>query len=161
MSSLNLSKIKIFEDKPFADERGYLWSSWNKKKLNLSFNQDKFSISKKNVLRGLHGDYKTWKLLSCVSGNIFLVVVNYDPKSVEFLRWQSWNLREKDGMQILIPPNFLNGHLCLSNKCTFHYKLFYKGHYNDVEDQLSVKWNDPRINIKWPISKPILSKRDK
>ncbi len=157
----SFSNVKVFIDKPFSDRRGYLWSSWNRKKLNISFNQDKFSISKKNVIRGLHGDNKTWKLLSCVSGKIFLVVVNYDIKSKDYLKWQSWKLKENDGKQVLIPPYFLNGHLCMSEKCTFHYKLYYKGKYNDVKNQFSVKWNDPRINIKWPISKPILSKRDK
>ena len=70
-------------------------------------------------------------------------------------------IKENDGKQVLIPPYFLNCHLCMSEKCTFHYKLYYKGKYNDVKNQFSVKWNDPRINIKWPIYKPILSKRDK
>ena len=140
----SLAKVKIFLDKPFSDRRGYLWSSWNRKSLNISFNQDKFSISKKNVIRGLHGDNKTWKLLSCVSGKIFLVVVNYNSKSKDYLKWQSWKLKENDGKQVLIPPNFLNGHLCLSNKCTFHYKLYYKGKYNDVKNQFSVKFCSAR-----------------
>ena len=90
----SFSNVKVFIDKPFSDRRGYLWSSWNRKKLNISFNQDKFSISKKNVIRGLHGDNKTWKLLSCVSGKIFLVVVNYDIKSKDYLKWQSWKLKK-------------------------------------------------------------------
>lgn len=161
MISTDLSKVKIFVDNPFHDKRGYLWTSWEKKKFILPFNQDKFSISKKNVIRGLHGDNKTWKLLSCVSGKIFLVVVNYDPESKEYLKWNSWILNETDGVQILIPPKFLNAHLCLSNRCTFHYKLYFRGKYNDVKNQYSVRWNDSRLKINWPIKKPILSKRDK
>ena len=50
--------------------------------------------------------------------------------------------------------------LCLSNECVLHYKLSYKGRYDDTDKQFSIKWNDKRINIKWPIKKPILSKRD-
>lgn len=161
MSPSNQNKIKVFRDKPFSDERGHLWTSWNISKLKIKFNQDKFSISKKNVIRGFHGDNKTWKLVSCVSGEIFFVIVNFDKNSKNFLKWQSWKLNEKDGIQILVPPKFLNAHLCLSKQCTFHYKLSYKGKYNDVKNQISIKWNDPRFKIKWPILKPILSKRDK
>ena len=56
---------------------------------------------------------------------------------------------------------FANGHLCLSDSCLFHYKLSYKGKYFDIDKQKVLKWNDIRVNIKWPIkSKPIMSKRD-
>ena len=71
-------------------------------------------------------------------------------------------LDHKINTQILIPPNFANGHLCLSKFCVFHYKLSYKGKYNDVKSQKVLKWNDNRINIRWPIKKNlILSERDK
>ena len=70
-------------------------------------------------------------------------------------------LSQKNGLQILIPPNYANGHLCLSKECLFHYKLSYKGSYVDAKKQFSLRWNDPKINIKWPIKNPILSKRDK
>ena len=62
---------------------------------------------------------------------------------------------------ILIPPYYANAYLCLSNNCVFHYKWFYKGKYIDSKKQKSYRWNDPKIKIKWPIKKPILSKRDK
>jgi dTDP-4-dehydrorhamnose 3,5-epimerase len=63
--------------------------------------------------------------------------------------------------QVLVPPNFLNGYLCLSKECVFHYKLSYKGNYIDAKNQISINWRDNRLNIKWPIKKPILSKRDR
>ena len=50
--------------------------------------------------------------------------------------------------------------LSLSSMCVFHYKWFYKGKYIEAKNQYSYRWNDPKINIKWPIKKPILSKRD-
>ena len=81
--------------------------------------------------------------------------------SKDYLKWKSWILSQKNGVQILVPPNFANGHLCLSNECLFHYKLSYKGKYVSAEKQFSLKWNDPKLKINWKIKKPILSYRDK
>ena len=83
------NEIKIYTSKSFNDFRGQLWTSWDYKRIKLNFNHDKFSLSKKNVLRGLHGDKKTWKLISCVYGKILFVVVNFKPKSKKYLSHQS------------------------------------------------------------------------
>ena len=155
-------KIKKFINKAFKDYRGYYWTSWIKNsKKSIEYKHDKFSLSKKNVLRGLHGDTKTWKLVSCPYGKFLLVVVNCSKKSKDYLKCKSWILSQKNGIQILIPPNYANGHLCLSDQCLFHYKLSYKGSYYGSKKQFSLKWNDPKLNIKWPIKKPVLSSRDK
>ncbi len=156
-------KIKTFSNTAFADNRGIYWTSWKKKEYpKINFVHDKFSISKKNVLRGLHGDKKTWKLVSCVFGKVFFVIVNYDRKSKDYLKHKSFILSHKNRLQVLVPPNYLNGFLCLTNTCVFHYKLSYKGNYFDVKDQFSLKWNDKKLKIKWPqIKKLILSRRDK
>ncbi len=154
--------VKVYKNTSFKDHRGYYWSSWKKGSIKkIKFRHDKFSLSKKNVLRGLHGDKKTWKLLSCPYGKLLLVVVNCLKKSKNYLKWKSWILSHKNGIQVLIPPNYANGHLCLSDKCLFHYKLSYKGSYSGAKRQFSLKWNDPRLKIKWRIKKPILSSRDK
>ena len=156
------NKITVFKNSSFKDHRGYYWTSWQDSKIKkIYFKHDKFSLSKKNVLRGLHGDDKTWKLVSCPYGEFLLVVVNCVKKSKDYLKFKSWVLSHKNGLQILIPPNFANGHLCLSDKCLFHYKLSYKGSYLDANKQFSIRWNDPKIKIKWPIKKPILSLRDR
>ena len=156
------AKVKKLINSSFQDFRGLYWTSWKEETIkDIIFNHDKFSLSKKNVLRGLHGDNKTWKLISCPYGRFLLVVVNCIKKSKNYLKWKSWVLSHENGMQILIPPNYANGHLCLSNKCLFHYKLSYKGSYNDAKRQFSLRWNDPKLNINWPIKKPVLSKRDK
>lgn len=155
-------KVKVFKNFSFKDYRGYYWTSWKKGIIkNIKFNHDKFSLSKKNVLRGLHGDKKTWKLISCAYGKFFIVVVDLNKKSKDYLKWRSWVLSHKNGIQLLIPPNYANGHYCLSDYCLFHYKLSYKGSYFGHAQQFSIKWNDPSINIKWPTRKPILSLRDK
>ena len=158
-----LKGVEIFNENNFQDKRGILWASWSKVKLNkLKFNHDKFSVSKKKVLRGLHYDNKTWKLVSCAFGKVYFVVVNCDKKSKEYLKSFETILDYKKNVQILIPPNFANGHLCISDYCVFHYKLSYIGKYSDVKSQKVLKWNDNRINIEWPIKKNlILSERDK
>ena len=82
-----IKKIKIQKGTNFKDKRGLLWTSWKKnKKDKIIFNHDKFSISKKKVLRGLHYDNKTWKLISCVYGKVFFVVVDCRKKSKNFLK---------------------------------------------------------------------------
>tara|TARA_B100000963_G_scaffold360310_1_gene390694 strand:- start:9311 stop:9790 length:480 start_codon:yes stop_codon:yes gene_type:complete len=157
------NKIKFFQGSIFKDKRGFLWTSWKKnKKYKLSFNHDKFSVSKKKVLRGLHYDKKSWKLVSCPYGKFFLVVINFDRKSKDYLKVYTMYLTHTKNVQVLIPPRFANGHLCISDYCVFHYKMSYNGSYPDVKSQKVIKWNDKRFKIKWPIKfKPILSKRDK
>ena len=82
-------KVKKFINKSFIDHRGYYWSSWKKNPQSfIKYNHDKFSLSKKNVLRGLHGDEKTWKLISCPYGKFLLVVVNCVKKSKDYLKWK-------------------------------------------------------------------------
>ena len=155
-------KIKVFKNSSSKDNRGYYWTSWKKGIIkNIIFNHDKFSLSKKNVLRGLHGDKKMWKLVSCVYGKIFIAVVDLNKNSKSYLKWKTWILSQKNNIQLLIPPNYANGHYCLSDYCLFHYKLSYKGFYTGHRQQFSIRWNDPKINIKWPCKKPILSTRDK
>ena len=129
--------------------------------LNLKFNQDKFSISKKNTLRGFHCDFKSWKLIISTYGKFFLVVVNLKKKSKNYLKFKSFVLDHRNPKTILIPPHYANAHLCLSKFCIFHYKWSYKGKYIDAAKQVSIRWNDPKINVKWPINNPILSERDR
>ncbi len=155
--------IKIIKGSVFKDKRGKLWTSWKKnKKILPNFKHDKFSISKKNVFRGLHYDQKTWKLISCVYGKFFFVVVNCKKTSRDYLKVFTTILSDKENVQILVPPGYANGHLCLSDNCVFHYKLSYNGKYSDVKSQKVLKWNDPRIKINWPKKqKLITSERDK
>ena len=152
-----LSDVKIIETGAFKDNRGELWTVWNENEFNpkLKFNHDKVAVSKKNVLRGIHGDNKSWKLITCLSGEIFLVIV--DPKSLEHI---SITLSQNNKLSVLVPPGLGNGHLVMSDGAVFFYKWAYEGNYPDVEDQFSLKWDDPKLNISWPTSLPILSHRD-
>ncbi len=155
-------KIKIFTPSYHRDKRGDYWTTWEKNLFKkIKFNHDKFSISKKNVLRGFHVDFKSWKLVSCIFGEVILYVINFDENSKNYLQKKKILLNDKNKKIVLIPPHFANAYLCRSRKCVFHYKFAYKGKYADVKDQLSIRWNDPVLKIKWPLKKPILSKRDK
>ena len=153
--------LQIISNSSFKDKRGFYWTTWKKgifKKIK--FNHDKFSISKKNTLRGIHCDFKSWRLVTCVYGKILLVVIDMKKSSKNYLKTKKVLLDHKKPKLVLMPPHYASGHLCLSPLCVFHYKWSYKGKYPDVKKQKSYRWNDPKINIKWPIKKPILSKRD-
>ena len=153
--------IKIIKKSVFKDLRGRLWTSWKKTDhKNLKFNKDKFSISKKNTLRGFHCDFKSWKLITSVYGKFLLVAVNLKKNSKNYLKNKSFVIDHLSPKTVLLPPHYANAHLCLSKFCIFHYKWSYTGKYIDAKKQVSIRWNDPKINVKWPIKKPILSSRD-
>jgi dTDP-4-dehydrorhamnose 3,5-epimerase len=162
-----LPDILFIKPSVFWDERGNIYSSYNKdfylevlpKKLD--FKHDKFAQSKYNVLRGLHGDNKTWKLVSCVWGEIFEVVVDMRQDSTTYKKWDSFILNSEKYTQILIPPGFVNGYYVKSEFAIFHYKLAYDGEYIDAGEQMTFLWNDPELSIKWPCTNPILQTRDK
>jgi len=157
-----LDKVLLIKPDIFEDHRGEYVETYNeeeykKKGIDVRFVQDDISISSKHVLRGIHGDLKTWKLVSCPYGKFYLVVVNHDEKSKQYKKWTSFVLSDKNRWMVLIPPKFGNGHLVLSDTALFHYK---QSTYYNPKNQFTIKWNDPNINFWWPIKNPILSKRD-
>jgi dTDP-4-dehydrorhamnose 3,5-epimerase len=154
-------EVKIYQPDSFEDYRGELYTLFKQEEHELVFNHDKVSVSRQNVLRGMHGDSKSWKLITCLSGVVYLVVIDSRPESPNYLKWDSIVLSETNRKQVLVPPMFANGHLVLSSQATFFYKWSYPGDYPDVKDQFTLKWNNPKINIHWPIDNPILSNRDK
>jgi len=167
--SLEIKKTKlknVLIIKPptiFRDFRGKYIETYNNiiyksNSIKINFIQDDISVSKKNVLRGIHGDNKTWKLVSCLYGSFYLVVLNYDKKSKNFGNYISIVLSDQNNLQVLIPPKHGNGHLVLSKQAIFHYK---QNTLYERKSQFTIKWNDPNFKIKWPIKNPILSKRDK
>ena len=115
------------------------------------------SKSKRNVLRGIHGDSITWKLVNCIQGQFYIVVVDCDENSKNFGKWLSITLSESDRKQLLVPPKHGIGHLILSNKAIYHYK---QTSYYEDKDEFVYYWNDERFKINWPISNPILSQKD-
>ena len=159
--SLIVKDVIITTPSSFEDYRGCLWTLWEEGDYGLKFNHDKVSTSSKNVLRGIHGDFKSYKLVSCLFGKIYLVYVDNRKESPSYKKWGSVILSSENKKQILLPPGVGNGFYVLSDESVFHYKWAYEGEYNDVDKQFTLKWNDPEIGIDWPCLDPILSKRDR
>jgi dTDP-4-dehydrorhamnose 3,5-epimerase len=157
-----LKDVLLIKHNIFEDHRGEYVELYNEKLfhqngIKTKFIQDDVSISSRNVLRGLHGDDKTWKLISCLYGKFYFVVADADPNSKTFGKWQSFVLSDRNKYQILVPPNHANGHLALSHKIVFHYK---QSTYYDPKGQFTYRFDDPKFNIWWPVNNPILSMRD-
>ena len=146
----------------FEDFRGTYVETYNEEiyhaaGISVRLVQDDISVSSRHVLRGIHGDAETWKMVSCLHGKFYLVVINHDPDSPEFGRWEAFTLSDKNHLQVLIPPKFGNGHVVLSEQAIFHYK---QSTYYNQAGQFTLKWNDPKLNIWWPVKNPLISKRD-
>tara|TARA_B100001057_G_scaffold485802_1_gene566007 strand:- start:551 stop:1066 length:516 start_codon:yes stop_codon:yes gene_type:complete len=166
ISNKDLEEVKLINIDHFKDFRGKIYTLYRESDFeNLGlpvFNHDKIVVSDSGVLRGIHGDFKTWKLVSCIYGSVEQVVVDCRPDSKSFKKWVKFTLNEGDGNLVLIPPGFGNAFLVTShNKAIYNYKLSYAGDYFDSDKQFTYAWDDPDINIKWSINNPILSKRDK
>ena len=118
------------------------------------------SYSKKNVVRGLHIQLKNpqAKLITVTYGKIFDVAVDLRQKSKTFGKYVSKIISQDSNFSFYIPEGFAHGFVCLSNECTVNYKCTT---YRNAKSEKTLRWNDQQISIKWPIKKPILSKKDK
>ena len=158
-----LEGVLLIKPDVFEDHRGLYIETYNEKlyrdlDVGVKFVQDDISVSSHHVLRGIHGDSETWKLISCLYGKFYLIVLNWDKASSQYRQWASFVLSDRNRVQILVPPKFGNGHLVLSETAIFHYK---QSTYYQREKQFTVLWDDPELNIWWPIKNPVLSRRDK
>jgi|TARA_R110000744_G_scaffold257616_3_gene373050 dTDP-4-dehydrorhamnose 3,5-epimerase len=155
--------VKYYTPDVYTDFRGDLWTLWKagESDFDMPFNHDKVSTSRKNVLRGIHGDKKSYKLITCLYGEIYFVTVDNRKESPTYLQWDWEILSDKNRTQVLLSPGIGNGFYVMSEESAFHYKWFYGGQYPDVEDQFTIKWNDSRLNITWPTESPLLQLRDR
>lgn len=156
-----LNGVKLVVTDRFEDYRGELGGVFDEAKyaeagLGSKFVYDMVSMSYNGVLRGMHGDYETTKLVQCLFGTVYSVVVNCDEKSPEFGKWESFILSDKNHHQLYIPPCYGNGYFVLSEVSVYTYKMsaFYS------EKQFTYRWNDPRFGIRWPSQNPTISERD-
>ena len=145
----------------FLDERGSFIEAYHESKykshdIGIHFVEDDISISRKNVLRGIHVSSKTWKLISCLKGKALYAVVNCDKASEDFGKWESFELNNSNHSSIFVPPMHGSSYLALTD-ITIYYKQ--STHY-DPKSQFTYRWDEPRFGIKWPIKEPILSPRD-
>ncbi len=165
--STKIKDLKIITPYVFHDFRGEYVETFSRKDYNqfldvdgqpIDFVEDDISMSKYGVFRGLHGDSKTWKLIQCLLGEIYYVVVDMRKDSPTYLNWESFAVNEKNRIQILVPAGCGNGHLCMTERCIFSYKQ--SQYYSGMENQFTVRWDDPKLNIFWPMKDMMLSERD-
>lgn len=167
-----LHEVKVVQPSIYHEYRGSISTTYhsdyydrllpaNERNEGLEFKHDRYSKSKLGVLRGLHYDEKTWKLVSCLHGKIYLVVLDVREHSTTYGKWESFIISPETQTQVLIPPMFANGHYIMEDDSLFHYKMAYQGDYNDETKQKTIVFNDKRFGIEWPVQSPILSNRDR
>lgn len=161
-----IADVKIIQPKVFGDNRGFFLETFEKRRyqtmLNIDYDfvQDNHSRSQKGVLRGLHFQKENpqGKLVRVVRGEVFDVAVDIRNDSPTYGKWVGVILSEENKTQFWIPPGLAHGFVVLSDIADFEYKC--TDYYNPkVEDCLL--WNDPTVNIDWPINNPLLSDKDK
>ena len=162
VTKTKLEGVQLIRPEVFEDFRGQYVETYNdnlyqKNGIDVKFVQDDISVSSRHVLRGIHGDAETWKLISCLHGSFYLMVVNNDKNSKQFRQWHGFTLSDTNRQQVLVPPHFGNGHVVLTEKAIFHYK---QNTYYNPRGQFTIKWDDPEYAMWWPIKNPILSRRD-
>ena len=157
------TKIKgllILKTSISKDKRGFFKEVEKNKILKKKFIFDCFSYSKKNTLRGMHLQKRKSqaKIITVVQGKILDVVVDLRKNSKTYGKHFSIEISQKSNFSLYIPEKFAHGFLCLSNECAVYYKC---SNYRDKNSEKTIKWDDKDLKIKWPITKPLLSKKDK
>ena len=160
IKNVNIAGLKIIKTKMFFDNRGFFKEVFRNNLIKKNFKFDVMSSSKKNVIRGLHIQTKKpqAKVITVVFGKIMDVAVDLRKNSKTFGKYYSLIISEKSEYSFYIPEGFAHGFLCLSDKCIVHYKC---SEYRHKESETTLNWRDQKVKIKWPIKKPILSKKDK
>jgi dTDP-4-dehydrorhamnose 3,5-epimerase len=151
----------------FPDDRGTFLENYNQQtyeKFGIvdHFVQDNISISKKNVLRGLHfqkSPYEQAKLVSVVSGSVFDVAVDIRPESPTFGKWVGVTLTDSQHNMLYIPKGFAHGFYVLSDEARFSYKC---SNFYNKDASTGIRYDDPTLHIEWPLEgkTPILSEQD-
>ncbi len=164
---LEIPEVLLIEPDVFIDNRGFFIETFQAKKyaefgLPEQFVQDNHTGSRKGTLRGLHYQIRQTqaKLIRVTVGEIFDVAVDLRRSSRTFGKWVGIPLSAEEHQQLWIPEGFAHGFLVMSEWAEVEYKVtdFYV-----PEWERTLLWNDPEINIKWPLEKdqiPILSEKD-
>jgi dTDP-4-dehydrorhamnose 3,5-epimerase len=159
-----LADVLLVEPKVFGDARGYFFESYNARRyaeagIAAAFVQDNVSLSQRGVLRGLHFQhpYGQGKLVGVLTGQVFDVAVDVRRGSPTFGRWVGECLSAENKRQLYIPPGFAHGFLVTSDEALFAYKCT---EYYHPETERSIRWDDARLGIDWPVDGPVVSTKD-
>ena len=157
----NLLGVKLLIPERFEDHRGSYMEMYDSKKFQAItseiFVQDDVSISNKGVLRGIHGDTKTTKIVTVLNGSGYAVIADNRVDSPTYKQWQSFTLSRQNGHMLLLPAGIGNSILALEDNMIYYYK---QNTHFIPNQQFTIRWNDPEWGFWWPIKSPILSKRD-
>lgn len=162
-----IDDIIVFEPDVYVDDRGFFLESYNARNFvdvsgfAVSFVQDNHSHSRQHVLRGLHYQLSNpqGKLIRVIQGEVYDVAVDLRRSSRTFGRWVGITLSSAAPQAVWIPPGFAHGFLVLSDSADVLYKTtdFY-----DPNSERCLRWDDPQLNIAWPLTEPpLLSKKDR
>ena len=150
----------IIQKKYFKDSRGYFLELYKNKIIKKNFPFTCISLSKKNVIRGLHLQTKNaqGKYISVLKGRVLDVVVDLRKNSKTFGEHFKIILSEKNSKSLFIPEGFAHGFCGLEKE---NYLLYSCTNYRNKNAEVGIKWNDKDLKIKWPVMKPIVSAKDK
>tara|TARA_A100001391_G_C4958436_1_gene249198 strand:- start:85 stop:597 length:513 start_codon:yes stop_codon:yes gene_type:complete len=161
VTDTKLHGVKLIIPDRFEDHRGSYMEIYDSKKFvtitDEVFVQDDVSISNRGVLRGLHGDRQTTKIVTVLNGSGYAVIADNRPSSPTYKQWQSFTLSKQNRHMLLLPAGIGNSILALEDNMIYYYKQ--NTHFVDGQ-QFTIKWDDPEWNFWWPIKNPILSMRD-
>ena len=160
----NLKDAYVITNKKFEDDRGFFMESFNLKEFQKitgvsNFVQDNYSKSSKGVLRGLHYqiEHAQGKLVRCISGVVFDVIVDLRKSSETFGKWFGIKL-DKINTQLWVPAGFAHGFYTLTDFAEIEYKVT---DYYYPEYDRTLLWNDTNLAIQWRVDEnPILSQKD-
>ena len=150
----------IFKNKSFKDKRGYFKELIKEKKIRKKLPFTVMSYSKKNVIRGMHIQTKKsqGKFISVLKGKIYDAALDLRKNSKTFGKVFTCILSEKNSQSIYIPPGFAHGFCGLDSE---NYIIYSCSQYRNSASEIAIKYNDKEIKIKWPIKRPVVSKKDK
>ena len=156
----SIKDLILIKNKSFKDRRGYFKELLKEKNLKKRFPFLVMSFSKKNVIRGLHLQTKKsqGKFISVIKGSIFDVVVDLRKNSKTYGKYLSTVISEKNSKSIYVPPGFAHGFCALSKE---NYVIYSCTEYRQAKHEIGIRYNDEDLKIKWPVKKPILSKKDR
>jgi dTDP-4-dehydrorhamnose 3,5-epimerase len=162
-----LNGLLVIEPRVFTDSRGLFFESFNQNLFNdisgvkANFSQDNHSVSKKDVIRGLHlqaPPNEQGKLVRVSAGKVYDVAVDVRVGSPTFGKSFGLELSSQNNLMLWIPPGFAHGFSVLENNTVFLYKC--TNVYNK-DSEMTLLYNDPEIKIDWKVNEPIVSDKDK
>jgi dTDP-4-dehydrorhamnose 3,5-epimerase len=157
--------VLLVEPRVFSDDRGFFLERYHAARYRAhgvaaGFVQDNHSRSRRGVLRGLHFQrrHPQGKLVACVRGAVYDVVVDLRRGSPTYGRWAGVTLSDADHRQLWVPPGLAHGFCVVSDEADVLYKCT---DYYRPDDEGGLAWDDPDLGVVWPVAAPLLSEKDR